>query len=79
MSSSIWLTVEFSPGSDIATACKELCALANKLDVQVHASFNGVLLMACAGDEWTSLEAAWRIEINSKRPYRIATAQRGQK
>jgi hypothetical protein len=76
--SSIWLTVEFSPGSDIADACRDAVALANKTGVAIHGKFNGVLLMAAPGDRADDLCKSWHQQMDDKRStYKIATAHRG--
>lgn len=77
--STIWLKVEFAPGSDIARACRDAIALAERTGVSVHASFNGVLLMAAQGDDPEALERSWHAELAGKSSYKIATAHRGAK
>ena len=75
--SSIWLTVEFSPGSDISDCCKEAVELAGRLKISVHGNFNGVLLMAAAGDNPEHLARAYHNELTRKTQHKIATAHRG--
>ena len=71
------LELKFSAfgGDTIEDTCRELCRLATSLDVVATCDFNGVKLMACAGDSAASLEDEWRRELASDVPYKIARAK----
>lgn len=73
--STIWLTVELSPGNDIENCCADIVRLASQLGVAVHAKFNDVLLMAHPGDDYHALVRGWKVASDSKSTYKIATAK----
>lgn len=51
MRSNIILRIEFLAGTDIKDAAIDICALANKLGVNVDAKFNDALLLAAPGSD----------------------------
>lgn len=52
MSSSLWITIEVRPGSNIpARVIPEMIALAEKLGCTIQTKCNGVTVIACPGDE----------------------------
>ena len=73
---SLHVNVEFFAGTDISTGSSELIALANKLGCTVMADFNGVSLMGCPGDDPLSLENKYHFELNGKKSYKLARADR---
>jgi hypothetical protein len=74
--STIRLTVEAFAGTAIEDACRDLCALADRVGILCEAWFNGVKLWARPGDDPARLVAAWGEQM--KRPagvYKIAQAR----
>lgn len=59
MSTSISLKAEFIAGTDIKTACFDLCMLSDKLNSHLEASFNGTKLNAYPGDNPLGLYKAY--------------------
>lgn len=49
--STLWLTVEVSPGADIKDACRDAVALAGRPGLTIWFDFNGVKCLARAGDD----------------------------
>ncbi len=56
------LKVEFWGGTDIGDAAKDMVRLAEQLQCDVTADFNGVTLLIKPGDTPQSLEAAYHDE-----------------
>ena len=77
--STISLKVEAFAGTTIEDACRDLCALADRVGILCEVGFNGVKLWAYPGDHPAELAKAWDEQM--KRPasfYRIAmTRPRG--
>lgn len=74
--SSISLKVEAFAGTTIDDACRDLCALADRVGILCEAGFNGVKLWAYPGTDPAQLAKAWDVQM--KRPehiYRIASAR----
>ena len=72
----ISLKVEAFAGTTIDEACRDLCALADHVQILCEADFNGVKLWAYPGTDPGKLATAWDIQM--KRPahlYRIAMAR----
>jgi hypothetical protein len=67
----ISIEVKASPGSDIAEIINDQCALANRLNIRVDCSLNGVTVMAKPLCNPADLYALWSEEMDSKRPYKI--------
>jgi hypothetical protein len=57
---SLTLTVEVTPGSDIAQASSALCELADTLNVYVRSDFNGCRLFVKPSDNPLRLIAIYR-------------------
>ena len=74
--SSIYLKVEAFAGTTTDDACRDLCALADRVGILCELPFNGVKLWAFPGTDPAQLEKAWGEQM--KRPahiYRIASAR----
>ena len=68
----IILRVELLAGSDIEDACKEIIALADRIQVIAIAKFNGVELMAVPGDDAQIMVQEWHKLMDKEGPHRIA-------
>jgi hypothetical protein len=74
--SSISLKVKAFAGTTIEDACRDLCALADRVGILCEAGFNGVKVWAYPGTDPAKLVKAWAIQM--ERPehiYRIASAR----
>jgi hypothetical protein len=74
--STIKLKVEAFAGTAIEDACRDLCALADRVGILCEVAFNGVKLWAYPGTDPAQLVEAWGEQM--KRPehlYRIASAR----
>jgi hypothetical protein len=74
--STLILKVEALAGTTIEDACRDLCALADRVGILCEVPFNGVDVWAFPGTNPARLADAWREQI--KRPghhYRIADAR----
>jgi hypothetical protein len=74
--STICLKVESFAGTTIDDACRDLCALADRVGILCEVPFNGVKLWAYPGTDPAQLVKAWDVQM--KRPehiYRIASAR----
>lgn len=59
--SQISLEVDALAGSDITIVCREMCELANKLNIYVSTKFNDTLLLAGPNEDYKELVAKyWR-------------------
>jgi hypothetical protein len=67
----ISIEVQASGGSDVAEIINAQCALANRLNIRVDCSLNGVKVMAQPMCDPADLYALWSEEMGSKRPYKI--------
>lgn len=72
--SSLSLTVEVDPGTEIVNAFKDAIALPNKLKCTVEFKFNEVTCMANPGSDPESGASSYYEAIQSKRTYKIAVA-----
>lgn len=72
------LKVEFMAGTDIDEACKEMCGFADFAGCTIEANFNGVHVWANRGDNSKDLVRAYRRELSSDAPYKLATARGGK-
>lgn len=63
----IRIEAETYAGTSIENACDDLCALARRVLVNVHCSFNGVTLIARPTSDPRELEASWNDAIKLKR------------
>lgn len=70
--SQLILKVEALAGTDISEACKEMCELATKTNVNVAAKFNGVSLHCRPNGNPSSLADKFHEELNSKHPIKMA-------
>ncbi len=72
--SSLWLTVEVAPGTDIKTACIETVALANLTCLTIWFDFNGVKCLARKGDNPMKIVEHWNEQTasNTEGKYLIA-------
>lgn len=57
--SALYLDVQVYGGTDIRLACRDACALANKLGITVWFGFNGKRLHANPDTDWQRLVAGW--------------------
>jgi len=73
MSSNVHIDVTFYGGTAIEHAAAEVIRLADLLQVNIHADFNGVLLMGRPGDSATRLVESWRVELERGGLHPIAT------
>lgn len=71
--STIWLTVDVAPGTDITNACQDAVALANRTCITIWFDFNGVKCLARPGDNPEGIQASWRVEMKKDTPNRIAS------
>lgn len=74
--STICLKVESFAGTTIEDACRDLCALADRVGILCEVGFNGVKVWAYPGTDPAQLVKAWGVQM--KRPehiYRIASAR----
>lgn len=62
---SITLKVELLAGTDIRSACCDLCELANRTGCLVEASFNGIKLWARRADNPLELVEAYEKELSA--------------
>ena len=70
------LKVEAFAGTTIDDACRDLCALADRVGILCEVGFNGVKVWAYPGTDPAQLVKAWGEQM--KRPesfYRIASAR----
>ena len=59
--SQISLEVDALAGSDITIVCREMCELANKLNIYVSTKFNDTLLLVGPNEDYKELVAKyWR-------------------
>ena len=70
------LKVEAFAGSDIDSVCEDAIRLADRLQIVVIFSFNGVTCMARPGDSAKELALVWRDELSSSHTYKLACASR---
>jgi hypothetical protein len=70
------LTLIADPGSTIDDTSKEMVRVANFLNITTDLSFNGVVLIACPGDNPASLVKAYERELASKSNYKLARGGR---
>ena len=73
--SSVWLTVEISPGTSIEQACKDAVEMANAIRVCIWFSFSGVRCLARAGDDPAKLAESWEQALKSNGQYKVASAK----
>lgn len=74
--STLILKVEAFAGTTIEDACRDLCALANRVGILCEVPFNGVKVWAYPGTDPAQLVKAWGLQM--ERPahiYRIASAR----
>lgn len=74
--STICLKVEAFAGTTIEEACRDLCALADRVGILCEVPFNGVKVWAYQGTDPAQLAKAWREQM--ERPehvYKIASAR----
>lgn len=74
--STIYFKVESFAGITIDDACRDLCALADRVGILCEVGFNGVKLWAYPGTDPAQLAKAWTVQM--KRPahiYKIASAR----
>ena len=74
--SSLTLKVEAFAGTTIEDACRDLCALADRVGVLREVPFNGVKVWAYPGTDPAQLVKAWSEQM--ERPahvYKIASAR----
>ena len=74
--STLWLTVEVSPGADIKDACRDAVVLAGRTGLTIWFDFNGVKCLAHADDDPSRIAAAWEISMKST-PRQIAGDRTG--
>ena len=71
--SSLWLTVEVAPGSDIRQACAEAVLLAVRTDLTIWFDFNGIRCLARAGDDAAAISADFFVQMaKTDGTYRVA-------
>lgn len=68
----IILRVELLAGSDIEDACKEIIALADRIQIIVMAKFNGVELLASPGYDAQIMVQERHKLMDKEGPHRIA-------
>ena len=73
--SSIKVTVEGFAGAGIDHMAEDMVHLANLLNVTVMSRANGVDMMACPGDNPTSLFDVTMAEMASNKPMKLARAK----
>ena len=66
---SLYLDVEVNAGSDIYPACRDACALADRMGITIWFKFNGKKLHANPGTDVHRLIAGWHQAIADKREY----------
>lgn len=74
--STICLKVDAFAGTAIEEACRDLCALADRVGILCELGFNGVKLWAYPGTDPAQLAKAWAVQM--ERPahaYKIASAR----
>lgn len=71
--SALSLKVEGFAGTGIRECCQEACRLARRLGIIVTFDFNGVHCMARPDGLAKDLEENWKLELASKKLYKIAT------
>lgn len=74
--STICLKVEAFAGITIEDACRDLCALADRVGVLCEVGFNGVKVRAYPGTDPAQLAKAWALQM--ERPahvYKIASVR----
>lgn len=70
--SALTVNVDVLAGTNITDACRELCELADRLDVSVEMNFNDVTVVAKPGADSRELTEKWRTELESDNGYKIA-------
>ena len=74
--STLCLKVEAFAGITIDEACRDLCALADRVGILCEVGFNGVKVWAYPGTDPVQLVEAWNVQM--ERPsnlYRIASVR----
>jgi hypothetical protein len=71
--STICLKVEAFAGTTIEDACRDLCALADRVGVLCEVGFNGVKLWAYPGTDPAQLAKAWAVQM--ERPEQFVRLQ----
>lgn len=67
----ISIEVQASAGSDVAEIINDQCALANRLNIRVDCSLNGVKVMSQPLCDPAALYALWSEELVSNHQYKI--------
>ena len=74
--STISLKVEAFAGTTIEDACRDLCALADRVGILCEVGFNGVRLWAYPGTDPAQLAKAWAVQMErTAHVYKIASAR----
>lgn len=58
--STLCIYVNTAPGAEIDATCRDLCVLADRLNIRVETVFRGVLLSASPGDRWEEIVDNWK-------------------
>lgn len=73
MTHDIHIDIGVYGGARVERACIQACALAERLHIPVHFTFNDVQCIALPGGEPETLVENWRREIERGGRYQIAT------
>lgn len=71
--SDIYLDVKVYGGTDISKACRDMVALADRMDITIWAELNGVRVLARPGDDGAALWQAWQDAVQSKASHPMAS------
>jgi hypothetical protein len=69
----MYIKVEFHGGEPVARACRDACALANRIQCDVHFRFNDVYCMAIQGGDPAQLIDNFTEALQSSSSHPIAT------
>jgi hypothetical protein len=71
------IKVDVCAGTEIKTACADICAFAKNMGIMIKSNFNGINVIATPGSDPAEMTKEYYEELCSSREYKYISGRRG--